>query len=154
MPPLSSSRLHVVRLSYHAPRLPPLALARAKELTRLGLGTLSLLVGLAAAAPQRAALAGFLASFGEAPAEAATALAIVAWCGLVTTAFPTWAQSFGQRSIDPGTASVIYTAQPLWSAAFGYALLGERLGGQALAGAAAIFVAVALVALDQLRARE
>ena len=120
-------------------------------MTRLCLGTISLLLGLGTVAPQRQALVDFLSSFGTAPAEAATALAIVAWCGLVTTTFPTWAQSFGQRSIDPGTASVIYTAQPLWSAAFGYVLLGERLNGQALAGAAAILVAVALVALDQLR---
>jgi drug/metabolite transporter (DMT)-like permease len=71
----------------------------------------------------------------------------------VTTAFPTWAQSFGQASIDAGTATVIYTAQPLWAAVFGFALLGERLNGQSLAGAAAIFAAVALVAWEQVRTR-
>ena len=145
--------LHVVRLSHHAPRIPPIALARAKELTRLCLGTLVLLVGTAFVAPQRKALVLFVRSFSAAPVEAFTALAIVTWVGLVTTAFPTWGQSFGQASIDAGTATVIYTAQPLWSAAFGFALLGERLNGQSLAGAAAIFAAVALVAWDRVRNR-
>ena len=144
---------HVVRLSYHAPRIPPVALARAKELTRLCLGTLMLVGGIALVAPQRQALVLFVRSFSAATAEAFTALALVSWVGLVTTAFPTWAQSFGQRSIDAGTATVIYTAQPLWSAAFGFALLGERLSRQSLAGAAAIFCAVALVALDRVRNR-
>ena len=145
--------LHVVRLSHHAPRIPPIALARAKELTRLCLGTLVLLVGTAFVAPQRKALVLFVRSFSGAPVEAFTALAIVTWVGLVTTAFPTWGQSFGQASIDAGTATVIYTAQPLWSAVFGFALLGERLNGQSLAGAAAIFAAVALVAWDRVRNR-
>jgi len=143
--------LHVVRLSHHAPRIPPVALARAKELTRLCLGMFTLLGGIAFVAPQRRALVLFVRSFSAAPAEAFTALVIVTWVGLVTTAFPTWGQSFGQRSIDAGTASVIYTAQPLWSAVFGFALLGERLNGQSLAGAAAIFTAVALVAWDRVR---
>ena len=53
------------------------------------------------------------------------------WTGVVTTAYPTWAQSFGQRSVPPSTAAVVYTAQPLWSAAFGAAALGERLEPQA-----------------------
>lgn len=145
--------LHVVRLSHHAPRIPPVALARAKEFTRLCLGTLTLLGGIVFVAPQRQALVLFVRSFSTAPAEAFTALAILTWVGVVTTAFPTWAQSFGQRSIDAGTATVIYTAQPLWSAAFGFALLGERLNSQSLAGAAAISAAVALVALDRVRNR-
>ena len=104
-------------------------------------------------APQRQAVVLFVRSFSRAPAEALTALAIVTWVGLITTAFPTWAQSFGQASIDAGTATVIYTAQPLWAAVFGFALLGERLNGQSLAGAAAIFAAVALVAWEQVRTR-
>ena len=104
-------------------------------------------------APQRQAVLLFVRSFSGAPAEAFTALAIVTWVGLVTTAFPTCGQSFGQASIDAGTATVIYTAQPLWAAVFGFALLGERLNGQSLAGAAAIFAAVALVAWEQVRTR-
>ena len=85
---------------------------------------LALLGGVALVAPQRQAVVLFVRSFSGAPAEAFTALAIVTWVGLVTTAFPTWAQSFGQATIDAGTATVIYTAQPLWAAVFGFALLG------------------------------
>lgn len=138
--------MHVVRLSYHAPRLPPVALARAKEASRLVYATATLAAGLAFAPAQADALAAFAASFTSAPAAAATALAIIVWNGLVTTAFPTWAQSYGQAAVSAGTASIVYATQPLWSALFGYALLGETFGPQALCGAAVILAAVVLAA--------
>ena len=83
-------------------------------------------------APSQAdALSAFIDAARASPTPAFTAAAIVLWTGVVTTAYPTWAQSFGQRSVPPSTAAVVYTAQPLWSAAFGAAALGERLESQA-----------------------
>jgi hypothetical protein len=59
--------MHVVRLSYHAPRLNPLRLARAKEVSRLGYASATLAVGVALSSQQADALDAFVASFGDAP---------------------------------------------------------------------------------------
>ena len=89
-------------------------------------------------------MGAFLASFTTDPNAAALALGIVAWNGLVTTAFPTWAQSYGQSYVPAGTAQVLYTLQPLWSALFGFLLLHESFTTQGAVGAAVIFAAVLL----------
>ena len=131
-----------MRLSVHAPALPPVLLARAKEVARLLYASAVLCAGLALSATQAEELQAFASSFATEPAAAATACAIMLWSGLVTTAFPTWAQSYGQQTVSAGTASVIYSSQPLWSALFGFLVLGEQMGGQAAAGAAVILAAV------------
>jgi drug/metabolite transporter (DMT)-like permease len=146
--------LHVVRLSYHAPRLPPVVLARAKELSRLVYATVALGVGVMLAPGQADALGAFVRSFTEAPSAAALALSIVVWNGLVTTAFPTWAQSYGQAAVSAGTAQVMYTSQPLWSALFGFLVLGETFSQQGAAGALLMFSAVVVVALAESRREE
>jgi drug/metabolite transporter (DMT)-like permease len=205
--------LHVVRLSRLAPGLKPLKLARAKELARFAYAGIALLTAVLFSPAQAAALSAFIENAVASPvASAGGAAAVVLWTGVVTTAFPTWAQSFGQRSLDASTASIIYTTQPLWcvppvlparhrhlrcsvarpafphnlyscqrtvdaiapqggriarsafsagygahslsmrpipsrrSALFGALLLNERLTPQGLAGAAIIFIALALVA--------
>ena len=140
--------MHVVRLSYHAPRLNPLRLARAKEVSRLGYASATLAVGVALSSPQADALGAFVASFVDAPDAARLALGIVLWNGVVTTAFPTWAQSFGQARVSAGTAQVLYSLQPLWSSLFGFLLLGETFGAAGGAGAALILAAVLLAGTD------
>ena len=140
--------MHVVRLSYHAPRLNPLRLARAKEVSRLGYASATLAVGVALSSQQADALGGFVASFVDAPDAARLALGIVLWNGVVTTAFPTWAQSFGQARVSAGTAQVLYSLQPLWSSLFGFLLLGETFGAAGGAGAALILAAVLLAGTD------
>ena len=140
--------MHVVRLSYHAPRLNPLRLARAKEVSRLGYASATLAVGVALASQQADALGAFVASFVDAPDAARLALGIVLWNGVVTTAFPTWAQSFGQARVSAGTAQVLYSLQPLWSSLFGFLLLGETIGAAGGAGAALILAAVLLAGTD------
>ena len=92
---------------------------------------------------QASALTAFVSS---PPAAIGSALAIVLWTGLVTTAFPTFGQSFGQRVVPAATANIIYTTQPLWSAFFGYFLLGETLSNLSLVGAALIFAALLVAA--------
>ena len=109
--------LHVVRLSRLAPDLQPLKLARAKELARFVYASITLSAAVLFSPGQAAALGAFLDSARTSPTvTAAGAASIVLWTGVVTTAFPTWAQSFGQRSLDASTASVVYTTQPLWCA--------------------------------------
>ena len=54
----------------------------------------------------------------------------------------------GQQQIPAGVAGVIYAAQPLWSAAFGYLVLGESLGPRALAGAACVLAATLVAAVE------
>ena len=138
--------LHVVRLSYHAPRLNPIVLARAKEASRLIYSSAVLAVGVAVSSDQAGALSAFARSFSEHPEAAAVAMGIVVWNGLVTTAFPTWAQSYGQAAVDAGTAQVMYTSQPLWSALFGFLVLGETFSEQGVVGAGLMLAAVVLVA--------
>ena len=140
--------MHVVRLSCHAPRLNPLRLARAKEVSRLGYASATLAVGVALSSQQADALGAFVASFVDAPDAARLALGIVLWNGVVTTAFPTWAQSFGQARVSAGTAQVLYSLQPLWSSLFGFLLLGETFGAAGGAGAALILAAVLLAGTD------
>ena len=76
-----------------------------------------------------------------------TLVGAAAWCGAVTCAYTIWAQSFGQGSgISATNANLIYTTQPLWSAAFAWLLLSEvptyneAAGGIAIASA--LFLAV------------
>lgn len=47
----------------------------------------------------------------------------------VTTAFANWIQTKAQRDVSAERASVIYSLDPVYGAAFSYWLLGETLGG-------------------------
>ncbi|KAL3921998.1 MAG: hypothetical protein SGPRY_004715 [Prymnesium sp.] len=122
--------LHVVRLGYYAPRVPAIQLARAKEVphftsfalsdyvSRLVYAVVTLGVGLQFSVAQSDALTTFVSSFNSRPEQAAVALALICWSGVVTTAFASWGQSFGQSAVSPGTASVIYASQPIWCVKF------------------------------------
>jgi drug/metabolite transporter (DMT)-like permease len=73
------------------------------------------------------------------------AVGAVLWTGLVTVAYTIYAQSYGQRRVNPTTANLIYTFQPVCTAIIAWALLGETLGpagyvGGALIGSAALIV--------------
>lgn len=48
------------------------------------------------------------------------------WTGLVSTAYTTFAQSYGQRRVKPADANLIYSLQPLFTALFAYVILGRR----------------------------
>jgi drug/metabolite transporter (DMT)-like permease len=75
------------------------------------------------------------------------AVAAILWTGWVTVAYTIYAQSYGQRRVQPVTANLIYTFQPVCTAIIAWALLGESLGpagyfGGALIGSAALIVVV------------
>ena len=68
------------------------------------------------------------------------------WTGLVSTAYTTYAQSYGQRRVQPADANLIYSLQPIFTALFAYALLGETMGPFGFGGGALIGGAVYLAA--------
>jgi len=63
-------------------------------------------------------------------------------------------QSFGQRTVPPTTASLIYATDPLFAAGFSYLLLGERLGGWGFVGGLMIVGAAVGGALGSLVKKE
>jgi drug/metabolite transporter (DMT)-like permease len=76
-------------------------------------------------------------------------LALVAtlWTGLVSTAYTTYAQSFGQRrGVSPTNANLIYSMQPIATAAVAYVLLGETMGPFGILGGTLIGTAVYVAA--------
>eukprot|EP00965_Chrysotila_dentata_P262821 6214681-Pleurochrysis_carterae.AAC.9 len=146
--------LHVVRLSALANRVSPIALARAKEISRLLYALVCLIAGVVLFPGQAESLWRFVQSFKDDAQGVMLALGIIVWSGVVTTAYPTWAQSYGQRSVSAAAANVIYTTQPLWSALFARLVLGETLGERGAMGAAAIMSALMLVAADSFSERE
>lgn len=141
---------HVIRLSALAPDVEPLQLAPRKAASELLLASASL--ALLLAIPSLPA-GGDLRAFGaELAALSAHDLALLggaaAWMGAVTTGYTMWAQSYGQSgSVSAPVASLIYSSQPLWSAAFAYLLLGESMGRNEAAGGALIVCALLLGAL-------
>ena len=70
------------------------------------------------------------------------------YLGLVASALCIWLQALGQRLVPAPQAAVIFTLEPVYAAAFAYALLGERLGLQGLVGAGLI---IAATLISQLR---
>jgi len=65
----------------------------------------------------------------------AAALALTA---LLATVGTTWLQLRFQPRVDATRAAILYATEPLFAAAFSWAILGERLGGAAWAGAGLI----------------
>jgi drug/metabolite transporter (DMT)-like permease len=63
----------------------------------------------------------------------------------VTIAYTIYAQSYGQRRVRPATANLIYTAQPICTAAVAWLVLGEAMGPAGYAGGALVGAAVLLV---------
>ena len=137
--------VHVLRLSALASGIPALRLSLAKACSEGGYSLL-LLGGLALlpALPISQEIGVFAQTFAQLDAGAQFTLAAsAAWCGVVTVAYTIWAQSYGQSGgISPTEANLVYTTQPLWSAAFAWLLLGELLTPSEVAGGLVIGAAL------------
>ena len=156
--------MHVVRLGAYAPRTTPLKLAASKATTEAILSVI-LVIGLAFIgstnfpSPQFVSETGhsvteyfqtITSAFTEnglAPSNAkessfGVSIAAILWTGWVTCAYTIYAQSFGQSRVNPTDSNLIYTAQPLFSSAFAYVLLGETLGFYGCVGALMIGTAL------------
>ena len=159
--------IHVIRLGSIAPNVPPLRLAVAKACfeTLYALATLILIAvcsttglssgfpllpeqnggWLAAHFPPAEDMEVFAAAVagGAVPGSEWNAIVSAAlWCGVMTCAYTIWAQSFGQRDVRPADANLIYTSQPIFSAAIAALWLGETLTPQGLVGGGIIIVAL------------
>ncbi|GAX24177.1 hypothetical protein FisN_4Lh266 [Fistulifera solaris] len=73
-------------------------------------------------------------------------IAAICWTGWVTVAYTIYAQSYGQSRVQPTTANLIYTIQPICTALIAWFLLGESLGPLGWLGGSLIGLAVLLVA--------
>ena len=136
--------LHVVRLGTYARQTMPLQLAAAKATTETVLSVVAVItLGLGGG---DAAIGQFLHEVSMASIPPA-AIGAILWTGLVTCAYTIFAQSYGQARVSPTEANLIYSTQPLYTALFGYILLGETLGPSGVVGAALIASAVLYTAL-------
>lgn len=162
--------LHVVRLGRWAKETSPLKLVAYKASTELVLSIFVLLL-LTTVAPSSTddivRGAGLMTFAQETGLEIATffatiqdrissgtltassvqiAVSAVLWTGLVSTAYTTFAQSFGQQRVKPADANLIYSLQPIFTAVFAYFLLGETMGMYGFVGGSVIGGAVLLAA--------
>ena len=142
---------HVIRLGEYATEIEPLPLARAKAGSQLvyNLVTLSAL-SLFGAATAGGAAASSGGTFEWAAAltapETLTLICVALWNGLVPSAFTTWAQTYGQASVPPSAANVLYSIQPVFNAGLAAIVLHEQLDASELIGGALIVTGALLAA--------
>ncbi|RJQ05175.1 MAG: DMT family transporter [Bacillota bacterium] len=146
--------LHIVTLGLYSA-------TRAPGVTEAGsLATFQ--VGAAALAYMAATAAGYVRSgptavLPAAPAAAgppflsSTAVAAVVITALLATAGAFFAQTLAQRHTPPTHTALIFASEPVFAAAFGWLLLGERLGPWALAGCLLILAGMVLAELRTVR---
>jgi drug/metabolite transporter (DMT)-like permease len=147
---------HCIRLERFAKEVSTVKLAACKATTETVLTFLALLTvfGLPefipAVSDARQEIMEFFQANKEITADQRTlsAIAAVLWTGLVTVAYTIYAQSFGQARVSPTDSNIIYTIQPICTAAFAWALLGETLGIEELLGGFLIGIAVYTVATN------
>mmetsp|Transcript_20350 Transcript_20350/g.44216 ORF Transcript_20350/g.44216 Transcript_20350/m.44216 type:complete len:539 (+) Transcript_20350:142-1758(+) len=163
-----SYTMHVVRLGAYAPRTTPLKLAASKASTEAFLSVF-LVAALAFIGSTHFPSPEFVSETGSSVSEYFTtiisaftegglsnqnenslgvSIAAILWTGWVTCAYTIYAQSFGQRRVNPTDSNLIYTMQPLFSSLFAYFLLGETLGFYGYVGATLIGAALLLVTLS------
>ena len=147
--------LHVVRLGKFAAQTTPLRLAASKATVEaiLSLGLIGVLLGVAStgfgpAVEVQSFLATVRAEGGLQSDSWAQAVAAILWTGWATCAYTIYAQSYGQRRVKPTDANLIYTVQPIFTALFAFALLGETIGLSEIVGGALITSSVYVVASD------
>jgi len=131
---------YVVELSERAPR------HDALSLTAVQLPTVAAVAGLLALA-LRTPLARGLAAVG---AEARplvlsrTVAASILYLGSIGTVGTFLGQAWAQRRISATHAAILFALEPVFAALFAAWLLGERLGGRGLAGAASVLGGIVL----------
>lgn len=129
-----------VRLSQHAPRFDAAALAAGKSAALAAAATV--FVVLAAAGSSGGLLPGLTTAVGGLadPAHHQTQAALLAWTAAGPGAAAALLQTRGQATVPPARAQTLFAAVPVFSAAFAFAFLGERLGPVGLVGGALILL--------------
>lgn len=72
----------------------------------------------------------------------------ILYAGICSAGLGYTLQAIGQRDADPAAASVIMSLESVFSAVFGFLLLGEKMSGLELLGCGLLFAAVLLSQLD------
>jgi len=122
--------LHIVSVSIFAPRMDPLGLTLVQVLT---VGLLSLAMSYIE---------------GEWAAPTGPVWFAAAFTGVLATAMAFAAQNLVQRFTTPTHTALIFTAEPVFAAAFGVLLAGETLLPRGLAGGLLIVAATVASEID------
>ena len=135
---------HVIRLSKYASLVSPVSLAASKSLVELFVSLIVILFStLIIHDSTYFDYFNMLSEAGESTGNSVLLLTLL-WNGIATTAFTTWAQTYGQRSVSPTKANLIYTSQPLWAALFSILYLGERPELSKIPGALVLLIGIIL----------
>mmetsp|Transcript_1843 Transcript_1843/g.2532 ORF Transcript_1843/g.2532 Transcript_1843/m.2532 type:complete len:439 (-) Transcript_1843:3537-4853(-) len=149
---------HVVRLGRYARETTPLKLAAAKANAEavLSVGVVSTCLFLGFGGDQGEEVKTFFSALSSGWIDGSVTLATlepaigaVVWTGVVTCAYTIFAQSYGQARVEATEANLLYTIQPLFTALFGFLLLGEMLGPSGILGASLIASAIYIVSRNQ-----
>lgn len=77
-------------------------------------------------------------------------IAAIAWTGIVTTVFAIFLEGIALQKATATDAAIIFSSEPVWASAFGFALLHEQLGQSTYVGGAIIMMACLLGALSDM----
>ena len=140
---------HILRLGYLAPKCNPMSLATTKSLTQLIISTFILLfsslfhniknsLSSSSSVLSSIIIGQQLSMKINIPSTALYHIAL--YTGIVTCAFPMYAQGYGQQYIKSSYASLIYATAPVWNAIIAAVILKERLNIRGMIGAGFLIV--------------
>jgi len=137
---------HVVRLGQvvKSKEVSPVRLARVKSLTELTASATVLLLFFLLDPPRWKEVQDFLAAARAGGSDVETVALSVLWNGAAATALTNSLQTYGQRTVSPTTANLLYTTQPIWAALFSFLLLRDQPSVSAVFGIAVLALAVSL----------
>jgi len=123
---------HLLRLDKYAKKVEPLQLAFGKQTAQLGYSTLLTWVPALLSTSRLNTYRDFAAGLNK--EELMQMLLVVLWNGVVSSAFTSYAQSFGQRRIPPTIAGLLFATQPLWNALLCGIFLHEKIALRGIIG--------------------
>ena len=140
--------LHVLRLGKYTSRVTSVDLARTKALTEWVLSLVVIAIALLQGSEE---LQVYLAALVQEPQRVAVSVLATTciWNGAVTTAYTMWAQTFGQKSVRPTQANLVYSSQPVWGLALASLGLGESVDGHALLGCLILLTAACVAQWEE-----
>jgi len=133
---------HVLRLDTYAKQVEPLQLATGKQTAQLIFSTAFAWAPAILSSSRMIEYRDFASA--QTHDTITVILAVAIWNGAVSSAFTSYAQSYGQRRLSPTVAGLLFTTQPLWAALLSSLFLHEPIGKLGICG-----IALVLAALSQ-----
>eukprot|EP00466_Bigelowiella_natans_P013356 jgi/Bigna1/62371/fgenesh1_kg.34_\ len=121
-------------------KVAPLQLAFGKQTAQLGYSSMLAWVPALLSPPRMQSYSNFASSLSH--DQALQMLMIVIWNGAISSAFTSYAQSYGQRRIPATLASLLFTTQPLWNALLCSIFLHESIGAIGIGGITLVLAAL------------